>query len=89
MFAKHLKLNLDKIELISLPRKGSPIHDLNVIITSVVSLTQTERILGVLLDNELSFTASISASTRSCGYTLYNIQRLCSILIQKGMQVLV
>ena len=76
MSAHHLKLNLDKTELLFLPGKECPTVDLTINIgPSVVSPTQTARNLGVTLDNNLSFTANIAATTRCCRYTLYNIRR--------------
>ncbi|KAK5933225.1 hypothetical protein CgunFtcFv8_004871 [Champsocephalus gunnari] len=72
MSAHHLKLNLDKTELLFLPGKHCPTLDLTINIgPSVVSPTQTARTLGVTLDNNLSFTANIAAPTRCCRYTLY------------------
>ncbi|KAK5915961.1 hypothetical protein CesoFtcFv8_001506 [Champsocephalus esox] len=89
MSAHHLKLNLDKTELLFLPGKDCPTLDLTINIgTSVVSPTQTARNLGVTLDNNLSFTANIAATTRCCRYTLYNIRRIRPQLTQKATQVL-
>ncbi|XP_071063220.1 uncharacterized protein, partial [Pseudochaenichthys georgianus] len=86
----HLKLNLDKTEVLFLPGKDCPTLDLTINIgTSVVSPTQTARNLGVILDNNLSFTANIAATTRCCRYTLYNIRRMRPQLTQKATQVLV
>ncbi|KAK5928564.1 hypothetical protein CgunFtcFv8_013618 [Champsocephalus gunnari] len=90
MSAHHLKLNLDKTELLFLPEKDCPTLDLTInISTSVVSTTQTARNLGVILDNNLSFTANIAATTRCCRYTLYNIRKIRPQLTQKAMQLLV
>ncbi|KAK5880942.1 hypothetical protein CesoFtcFv8_021799 [Champsocephalus esox] len=81
----HLKLNLDKTELLFLPGKDCPTLDLTINIgTSVVSPTQTARNLGVTLDNNLSITANIAATTRCCRYTLYNIRRMRPQLTQKA-----
>ncbi|KAK5906863.1 hypothetical protein CesoFtcFv8_004769 [Champsocephalus esox] len=60
MSAHHLKLNLDKTELLFLPGKDCPTLDLTINIgNSVVSPTQTARNLGVILDNKLSFTGLV------------------------------
>ena len=40
-------------------------------------------------DSQLSFTANITATTRSCRYMLHNIRRLRPLLTQKLAQVLV
>ena len=90
MSTNHLKLNLDKTELLFLPGKGSPTQDLTITIdNSVVVPTQTARNLGVTLDDQLSFTANIAATTRSCRYMLHNIRRIRPLLTQKAAQVLV
>ena len=67
MSAHHLKINLDKNELLLLPGKNSPTHDLTINFdNSVLTPTQTARNLGVTLDSQLSLTAHITATTRSC-----------------------
>ena len=90
MSAHHLQLNLDKTELLFLQGKECPTLDLTITIgPSVVSPTQTARPLGVTLDNNLSFTANIAATTRCCRFTLYNIRRIRPLLTQKATQLLV
>jgi len=82
MSAHHLKINPEKTELLFLLVKGSPNHDLtthNLTTTfnnSVLALTLTARNLGVTLDSQLSLTADITATTRSCRYMLHNIRRI-------------
>ena len=67
MSTHHLKINLDKSELLFLPGKGSPTHDLTITFdNSVLATTQTATNLGVTLDSQLSLTANIIATTRSC-----------------------
>ena len=47
MLTHHLKLNLDKAELLFLPGKASPIHNLSINMeNSVVSAARTARNLG-------------------------------------------
>ena len=76
MSAHHLKLNLDKTELLLLSGKASPIHDLSITIENfVVFLTWTSRNLGGALDDQLSFTANMSATTCSHRLILHNIRR--------------
>ena len=90
MTAHHLKINLDKTELLFLPGKDSPIHDLTFNFdNSVLTPTETARNLGVTLDSQLSLTANITATTRSCRFMLYNIRRIRPFLTQKVVQVLV
>ncbi|XP_062422208.1 LOW QUALITY PROTEIN: uncharacterized protein LOC134132996 [Pungitius pungitius] len=90
MTAHHLKINPDKTELLYFPGKTSPTQDLTVNFgDSVLTPTQSARNLGLTLDSQLSLTANIAATTRSCRYTLYNIRRIRPLLTQKAAQVLI
>jgi len=95
MSAHHLKINPGKTELLFLPGKDSPTHDLtthdltNNFNSSVLAPTPTARNLGVTLDSQLSLTASITATARSCRYMLHNIRRIRPLLTQKAAQALV
>ena len=52
---------LYKTEILFLPGKGFPNHDLTITFdNSVVAPTQTARNLGVTLNNQLSLTANIA-----------------------------
>ncbi|KAM9403710.1 uncharacterized protein ACWYII_027880 [Salvelinus alpinus] len=73
----HLKLNLGKTELLFLPGKDCPFHDLAITVdNSIVSSSQSAKNLGVILDNTLSFSTNIKAVARSCRFMLYNIRRV-------------
>uniref|UniRef100_A0A674DUK9 Reverse transcriptase domain-containing protein n=1 Tax=Salmo trutta TaxID=8032 RepID=A0A674DUK9_SALTR len=90
MTAHHLKLNLGKTELLFLPGKDCPFHDLTITVdNSLVSSSQSAKNLGVTLDNTLSFSTNIKAVTRSCRFMLYNIRRVRPCLTQEAAQVLV
>ncbi|XP_068569107.1 uncharacterized protein [Cebidichthys violaceus] len=90
MTTHHLKLNLDKTELLFLPGKGCPHRDLSITIDdTVVTPTRTERNLGVTLDDQLSFSANIASVTRSCRFLLYNIRRILLFLTDETAQVLI
>ncbi len=62
MPAHHLKPDLDSVLLFQ---------------NSVVSPARTAWNLGVTLDDQLSFTANIAATTCSCRFILHNIRRIC------------
>ncbi|XP_068424135.1 uncharacterized protein, partial [Clinocottus analis] len=84
------EFNLDKTELLFLPGIGSPTQDLTITFNNaVLAPTPTARNLGVTLDSQLSLTANITATTRSCRFMLYNIRRIRPLLTQKAAQVLV
>ncbi|KAM9448493.1 uncharacterized protein ACWYII_013502 [Salvelinus alpinus] len=86
----HLKLNLGKTELLFLPGKDCPFHDLAITVdNSIVSSSQSAKNLGVILDNTLSFSTNIKAVTRSCRFMLYNIRRVRPCLTQEVAQVLI
>ncbi|XP_052354209.1 uncharacterized protein LOC127916468 [Oncorhynchus keta] len=86
----HLKLNLGKTELLFLPGKDCPFHDLAITVdNSIVSSSQSAKNLGVILDNTLSFSTNIKAVARSCRFMLYNIRRVRPCLTQEAAQALV
>ncbi|KAM9540282.1 uncharacterized protein ACWYII_038389 [Salvelinus alpinus] len=86
----HLKLNLGKTELLFLPGKDCPFHDLAITVdNSIVSSSQSAKNLGVILDSTLSFSTNIKAVTRSCRFMLYNIRRVRPCLTQEAAQVLI
>ncbi|XP_071242984.1 apoptotic protease-activating factor 1-like isoform X3 [Salvelinus alpinus] len=85
----HLKLNLDKTELLFLPGKDCPFHDLAITVDNSIVSSQSAKNLGVILDNTLSFSTNIKAVTRSCRFMLYNIRRVRPCLTQEAAQVLI
>ena len=90
MSANHLKLNPDKTELLFFPAKSSPSRDLTISIdNNLVTSAPKAKNLGVVLDSQLSFTAHITAVTRSCRFTLYNIRRIRPFLTQESAQLLI
>ena len=90
MAAHHLKLNLDKTELLFIPGKRCPHRDLSITIeNTVVKTTPTVRILGVILDDQLSFSDHIAATARSCRFQLYNIRRIRPYLTKEATQLLI
>ena len=90
MSSNHLKLNPDKTELLFFPAKSSPLRELTISIdnASVTSAPKAKN-LGVVLDSQLSFKAHITAVTRSCRFTLYNIRRIRPFLTQESAQLLI
>ncbi|XP_052370210.1 uncharacterized protein LOC127927632 [Oncorhynchus keta] len=86
----HLKLNLSKTELLLLPGKDCPFHDLAITVdNSIVSSSQSAKNLGVILDNTLTFSTNIKAVSRSCRFMLYNIRKVRPCLTQEAAQVLI
>ncbi|KAJ8364931.1 hypothetical protein SKAU_G00137620 [Synaphobranchus kaupii] len=90
MATHHLKLNLDKTELLFMPYKTSPLHDLSIIVDgTVVTASRSARNLGVVLDNRLDFKEHIRATAWSCRFLLYNIRRIRPYLTTYSTQLLV
>ena len=55
----------------------------------MVTTTPTVRILGVTLDDQLSFSDHIAATARSCRFQLYNIRKIRPFLTEKATQLLI
>ncbi|KAJ8349835.1 hypothetical protein SKAU_G00249650 [Synaphobranchus kaupii] len=90
MATHHLKLNLDKTELLFMPYKTSPLHDLSITVDwTVVAASRSARNLGVVLDDRLDFKEHIRATARSCRFLLYNIRRIRPYLTTYSTQLLV
>jgi hypothetical protein len=63
MFAHHLKLNLEKTELLILPGKSRPLKDLSITVdNSTVPPFQSVKNLGMILDNTLSVSVKHQSS---------------------------
>ena len=90
MAAHHLKLNLDKTELLFIPGKRCPHRDMSITIEdTVVKTAPTARILGVILDDKLSFSDHIAATARSCRFQLYNIRKIRPCLTDDAAKLLI
>ena len=71
----HLKLNLDKTELLYVHHRTSPLPELSVTIDgTTVTASCSARNLGEVLDDELDFKEQVAATSRSCRFLLYNIR---------------
>ncbi|KAJ8340669.1 hypothetical protein SKAU_G00353020, partial [Synaphobranchus kaupii] len=90
MATHHLKLNLDKTELLFMPYKTSPLRDLFITVEgTMVAASRSARNLGVVLDDRLDFKEHIRATARSCRFLLYNIRRIRLYLTTYSTQLLV
>ncbi|KAI4889762.1 hypothetical protein NFI96_019377, partial [Prochilodus magdalenae] len=67
-----------------------PHHDLAISFgSSLITLPEDTRSLGVILDGQLSFSAHIGNLTRSCRFLLYSIRRIRPFPSQEATQLLV
>ena len=90
MSLHHLKLNLGKTELLFIPGKNCPHTDISITMENATVLPSvTAKSLGVTLDSQLSYSANIAATTRSCRFLLYNIRRIRQFLTREAAQLLV
>uniref|UniRef100_A0A3B1K4M6 Reverse transcriptase domain-containing protein n=1 Tax=Astyanax mexicanus TaxID=7994 RepID=A0A3B1K4M6_ASTMX len=86
----HLQLNLSKTELLVIPAKPSFQHNFSISIDSLsLSPTKVARNLGVLVDDQLSFTHHVASVARSCRFALCNIRKIRPFLTQQATQLLV
>uniref|UniRef100_A0A8B9HMG4 Reverse transcriptase domain-containing protein n=1 Tax=Astyanax mexicanus TaxID=7994 RepID=A0A8B9HMG4_ASTMX len=86
----HLQLNLSKTELLVIPAKPSFQHNFSISIDSLsLSPTKVARNLGVMVDDQLSFTHHVASVARSCCFALYNIRKIRQFLTQQATQLLV
>ncbi|XP_071348004.1 uncharacterized protein [Trachinotus anak] len=89
MKAHHLQLNLSKTELLVLPAKPTIHHDINIKTDSLwLAPTKVVRNLGVMIDDQLTFSNHVASVARSCRYALYNIRKIRPYLIQHTTQLL-
>lgn len=89
MKAHHLQLNLSKTELLVLPAKPTIHHDINIKTDSLwLAPTRVVRNLGVMIDDQLTFSNHVASVARSCRYALYNIRKIRPYLTQHTTQLL-
>ena len=90
MSAHHLKLNLNKTELLFLPGKACLLLELSITVDkSTMFPSQSANNLGTTLDNTLPFSANIKAVPRSSRFMLHNICRVQPFFTQEVAQVLI
>ncbi|XP_049332209.1 uncharacterized protein LOC125799462, partial [Astyanax mexicanus] len=90
MSSHQLKLNPSKTDLLFIPGTTSLHNNLSISFeNSLVTPSAEARSLGVVMDDQLSFSSHIANLTRSCRFLLYNIRRIRPFLSQEATQVLV
>ena len=81
----HLKLNLDKTELLYIPHRASPLPELD---GTTVTASRSARNLGLVLDDQLDFKEQVEATPRPCRFLLYDIRRIRQYLTAYSTQLL-
>ncbi|KAJ8381302.1 hypothetical protein SKAU_G00020800 [Synaphobranchus kaupii] len=87
MASHHLKLNLDKTDLLFMSYKTSPLEDLSITVDG--TMVAPPALQGTVLDNQLYFKEHIRATSQSCRFLLYNIRRIQPYLTTYSIQLLV
>jgi len=79
----HLQLNLAKTELLILPANPSLQHDFIIQLDSFsITPSRSVRILGVIFDDQLTFTGHITKTARSCRFAVHNIRKIRPFLTE-------
>ncbi len=90
MMDHHLQLNLAKTELLVVSANPSLHHNFSIQLgSSTITPSRTARNLGVVIDDQLSFTDHIATTARSCRFALYNIRKIRPFLSEQAAQLLV
>jgi len=86
----HLQLNVTKTELLVLPDYLSLQHDFTIQLdSSSISPSRLVRNLGVIFDDQLTFTDHITKTARSCRFAMHNIRKIRPFLTEQATQLLV
>ncbi len=86
----HLQLNLVKTELLVVPSNLSFHHNFTIHLgTSTITPSKTARNLGVMIDNQLTFSDHIAKTAQSCRFALFNMPFLSEHASQLLVQALV
>ncbi len=86
----HLQLNLAKTELLVVPSNPSFHHNFTIQLgTSTITPSKTARNLGVMIDDQLTFSDHIAKTARSCRFALFNIKKIRPFLSEHALQLLV
>ncbi len=90
MMDHRLQLNLAKTELLVFSANPSLHNNFSIQLgSSTITPSRTARNLGVVIDDQLSFTDHIATTARSCRFALYNIRKIRPFLSEQAAQLLV
>ncbi len=86
----HLQLNLARTELLVVPWNPSFHHNFTTQLgTSTITPSKTTRNLGVVIDDQLTFSDHTAKTTWSCRFALFNIRKIRPFLLEHASQFLV
>ncbi len=85
-----LQLNLAKTELLVVPSNPLFHHNFTIQLgTLTITPSKTARNLGVMIDDQLTFSDHIVKTARSCRFALFNIKKIRPFLSEHASQLLV
>ncbi len=83
----HLQLNLAKTELLVVSANPSLHHNFTFQLgTSTITPSKTASNLGVMIDDQLTFSDHIAKTARSCRFALFNIKKIRPFLSEHATQ---
>jgi len=79
-----MQLNLAKTELLVLPANPSLQHDFTIQLnSSSITPSRSVRNLGVIFDEQLTFSNHITKTARSCRFAMHNIRNIRPFLTEQ------
>ncbi len=86
----HLQLNLAKTELLVFPAPPNLQHDFTIQLGSyTITPSSSDRNLGAIFDDQLTFKDHIAKTAQSCRFVLHNIRKIRPFLTQHAAQLIV
>ncbi len=90
MLDHHLQLNIAKTELLVVLSNPSFHHNFTIQLgTSTITPSKTAKNLGVMIDDQLTFSDHVAKTARSCRFALFNIKKIRPFLSEHASQLLV
>ncbi len=86
----HLQLNLAKTELLVVPSNPLFHHNFTIQLgTSTITPSKTAKNIGVMIDDQLTFSDHVAKNARSCRFALFNIKKIRPFLSEHASQLIV
>ncbi len=85
---RYLQLNLAKTELLVVPSNPSFHHNFTIQLgSSTITSSKPARNLGVVIDDQRTFSDHIAKTARSCRFALFNIKKIRPFLSEHASQL--
>ncbi len=84
----HLQLKRVKTELLVVLANPSFLHNFTIQLgTSTITPSKTARNLGVVIDDQLTFSDHIAKTAQSCRFALFNIKKIRPFILEHASQL--